>query len=382
MPRPEYGGGPNERDRSTGRAQRADHDTDDDRDDRSDNGDKDDKGKRIDLSVTQVVGAGVATLTAATAASYLNVYGTVIGTAVMAVLSTSATPVIQHWITRSGERAKGLAEKAKHSHAAPFTERPEPATEKDDLDATTAFQAPEVLQDPEDATRTMAMPSLGRDLPGQTLAHGFGNPADPTRPHDPVPGEPTELLPSVGPDDDSDTAASDATGEEGTRPERGWRAVLIPAGVVFVLVMLVILAFELLTGRSLTAWTQGQQEPTSPSLLGGQSAPAHTGEDEDADTSENDREPQEEGTDTAPGTGTEDPAEPGTSPGEQDTDTPSVPTEPAEPPAEDPEPQLPQDPGEPEPEPGDGEQGGDVPQDGAPQGGTQNGTQGGSVPTG
>lgn len=377
MPRPEYGGGPNERGRSTGRAHHADRNTEDDRDDRRGEDDKDGKGKRIDLSMAQVVGAGMATLTAATAASYLNVYGTVIGTAVMAVLSTSATPVIQHWITRSGERAKGLAGKARQPHAAPFTERPEPANERDDLGATAAFRVPDVFQDPEDATRTMAMPSLGRDLPGQTLAHGFGNPADPTRPHDPVPGEPTELLPSVGPRDHSDTAASDRTGEEGTRPKRGRRAVLIPAGAVFVLVMLVILAFELLTGRSLTAWTQGQDEPTSPSLLGGQSAPARTGEDdEETAPSESDEAPQEEGTDTAPGTGTEDPAEPGTTPGDQGTDTPTVPTDPAEPPAEEFEPELPEEPAE--PEPGDGGQGGDTPQDGAPQ----NGAQGESAPTG
>ncbi|MEU3306350.1 hypothetical protein [Nocardiopsis sp. NPDC006832] len=380
MPRPEYGGGPNERGRSTGRAHRADHDTEDARDDRRGEDDKDDKGKRIDLSVAQVVGAGMATLTAATAASYLNVYGTVIGTAVMAVLSTSATPVIQHWITRSGERAKGLAGKAKHPHDAPFAERPESAIERDDLGATAAFRAPAVFQDPEDATRTMAMPSLGHDLPGRTLAHGFGNPADPDRPHDPVPGEPTELLPSVGPRDRSGAVASDTTGEGGTRPKRGLRAVLIPAGVVFVLVMLVVLAFELLTGRSLTAWTQGQDEPTSPSLLGGQSAPAHPGEDdeddEDTDTSESDQGPQEEGTETAPGTGTEEPAEPGTTPGDQGTDTPTVPTDPAEPPAEEPEPELPEEPAE--PGPGDGGQGGDAPQDGAPQ----NGARGESAPTG
>lgn len=379
MPRPEYGGGPNERGRSTGRAHHADHDTEGARgdrrgkDDKDDKDGKDDKGARIDLSVAQVVGAGMATLTAATAASYLNVYGTVIGTAVMAVLSTSATPVIQHWITRSGERAKGLAEKAKQPQAAPFAERPEPAIERDDLGATAAFQ------ESEDATRTMAMPSLGHDLPGRTLAHGFGNPADPDRPHDPVPGEPTELLPSVGPRDRSEAVASDTTGEEGTRPKRGRRAVLIPAGVVFVLVMMVILAFELLTGRSLTAWTQGQDEPTSPSLLGGQSAPAHTDEDEDdedTDTSVRDQEPQEEGTDTAPGTGTGDPDEPGTTPGDQGTDTPTVPTEPAEPPVEEPEPELPGEPAE--PEPGDDEQGGDAPQDGAPR----NGTQGEPAPTG
>lgn len=364
MPRPEYGGGsePNERSRSADHVQHADHETDDSRDDRSDKDGKEGKGKRIDLSMAQVAGAGVATLTAATAASYLNVYGTVIGTAVMAVLSTSAAPVIQHWITRSGEQAKGLAEKAKHPPAAPFKERPEPAIEND----------------ADDATRTMAMPSVGQGLPGETLAHGFGNPADPTRPHDPVTDHPTELLPRVGPRDDAD-ATADASEGDGTRPKRGWRAVLIPAGAVFVLVMLVILVFELFTGRSLTAWTQGQDETTSPSLLGGQSAPARTGEDEDTDTSESDRAPQEEGTETVPGTGTEEPIEPGTPPGDQETDAPTAPTDPVEPPAEEPAPEQPREPVE--PAPGDGGQGGDAPQGDAPQGEAPEGRNE-SAPTG
>lgn len=338
--------------------------------------------KRIDLSVAQVAGAGVATLTAATAASYLNVYGTVIGTGVMAVLSTSAAPVIQHWITRSSEQAKELAEKksAKQAGAQALVESDAEvesnahqagfdtdATRVVNPDAPNPYGFPEPPEDA-DATRTMAMPMVGRDLPGQSVAHGFGNPEDPAVVGGPAAGA-TELMPQVGDGpggrdglDAPDGFDESGEGAEAERPKRSWRTAAISAAAVFTLVMLVILAFELLTGRSLTAWTQGQDEPTSPSLFGGQSAPAQV--EEETPESTGDDQPQGE---NAPGT-----QEPG-------TDVPVDP-EPTTPPAE-PQPEVPGggqtdptgppvDGGEPV-EPGDGE---------APDPGAENPPEGNNAP--
>lgn len=309
--------------------------------------------RRIDLSLAQVAGAGVATLTAATAASYLNVYGTVIGTGVMAVLSTSAAPVIQHWITRSGEQAKGLAEKAEkkaahHTAVRSLVDTEAEARADEHLSATrtaafeqagfvstgfdtgTGTAEPFDLPEDDDATRTMAMPTVGRDLPGQTVAHGFGNPEDLTLVGGPAGADATELLPAVGrgtghPSDPSGPDTDDKADDE--RPRRGWRTVVISAAAVFTLVMLVILAFELATGRSLTAWTQGQDEHTSPSLLGGHSAPVQD-EEEPVETPETDGggdQPADEGD-----TGTQRPEteqqpvgpETGTPPVETDPETP------------------------------------------------------------
>ncbi len=237
--------------------------------------------RRIDLSVAQVAGAGVATLTAATAASYLNVYGTVIGTGVMAVLSTTAAPVIQHWITRSSEQAKDLAEKkaARQAVAQALVEAEANADQAGhDTGSTRVAErdAPDPFGFPEDAdpTQTMAMPMVGRDLPGQTLAHGFGNPEDPAVVGVPAAADATELMPTAddgaggrghgGADDHGEGSVAEPA-------KRSRRTAVISAAVVFTLVMVVILAFELLTGRSLTAWTQGQDGSTSPSLLGGRS---------------------------------------------------------------------------------------------------------------
>ncbi|MGW5877080.1 hypothetical protein ACWFMI_11105 [Nocardiopsis terrae] len=310
--------------------------------------------KRIDLSVAQVAGAGVATLTAATAASYLNVYGTVIGTAVMAVLSTSAAPVIQHWITRSSEQAKELADKKAARHAgARSLVRPGAADPEFDGNAIPAADAGlhGPLGDP-DAARTTAMPVLGRDLPGQTVAHGFGNPEAPAVVGGPAAPDATELMPAAH---ESYTGDPDGSGEGpgGERPKRGRRTAVVSAAAVFVLVMLVILAFELFTGRSLTAWTQGQDEPTSPSLLGGNSVTAQVEEEAPEDTGD---EPTP--TEDVPGTGepeTEAPADPEPTPTPEETgpDAPEETTDPVDPPVDE---GTPEEPGGAEaPDPGTGE---------------------------
>ena len=257
---------------------------------------QEDKGggkKKIDLTLSQVAGAGGATLTAATAASYLDVYGTVIGTAVMAVLSTAASPLLSHWFSRSGEQAKHLAEKAVvpkvRTAGSRGTSKTQGATAAGGTvtitgleQAATGTQQTAPGEEP-DATRTMAMPILGADIAQAdreaTRVDGNEEEVDP---------EETVLMPAqtqaeqeTSPHTPARTAG-DGTGDEPesvdeeapTPRRRGWRAVLIPAALVFTAVMLVILAFELLTGRSLTSWTRGLDEPTSPSIMGGNSVPA------------------------------------------------------------------------------------------------------------
>ncbi|WP_017574934.1 hypothetical protein [Nocardiopsis kunsanensis] len=256
------------------------------------------RSKKIDLSLSQVAGAGGATLTAATAASYLDVYGTVIGTAVMAILSTSASPLFSHWFSRSGEQARQLAGRAvapkdrtvgtegrTGDRGTSATGGTVTITEPEQTDAGTRPTAP---GDEADSTRTMSMPVLGADL---TQADREATRID--GPEDMLAPEETTLMPAQTrtgrraaphtPASVSGNGADAGGAEEGTGDgdeaapapgRRGWRAVLIPAALVFTAVMLVILAFELLTGRSLTSWTRGTDEPTAPSIMGGESAPA------------------------------------------------------------------------------------------------------------
>lgn len=244
--------------------------------------------KKIDLSLSQVAGAGGATLTAATTASYLDVYGTVIGTAVMAILSTTASPLLSYWFSRSGEQAKHLAGKAVVPKGRTVDTKgrsgPRGTTATGEIVTISGLQqtAP---GDETDATHTMAMPVLGADITQAdweaTRADGNEDAADP---------EETVLIPAQdqadqGPSPHTPVRTGGEVDGTGDGPEyadeaaptpgrRGWRAVLISAALVFTAVMLVILCFELFTGRSLTSWTRGLDEPTSPSIVGGNPAPA------------------------------------------------------------------------------------------------------------
>ena len=285
--------------------------------------------KRIDLSLSQVVGAGVATLAAATAASYLNVYGTVIGAAVMAALSTVASPFLQHWFSRGGDQARQLAGKAV-GHAAPAGTG---ARRSGPPDAGTGAKTPPAAPGPsQDPDATLPLPRPGKGA--------------------------TARIPDVG---DPTGYGSAAEAEPG---RRGWRARVLPAAAVFVLAMLVILLFELFTGRSLTAWTQGQQEHTSPTLFGGTSA---TLEQEGGGTGDAPGDGEGRGRE---GTGGTDPREPVGEPSAPATDAPET-----EPPSGDgggtDEPTVPgapdtADPGNGQAEPGTGEGAPDPEGTGAP----------------
>ncbi|NUP82822.1 MAG: hypothetical protein HOV96_35315, partial [Nonomuraea sp.] len=64
------------------------------------------KQRKLELSVPQIVGSALAALTAAIAASYLGVAGTVIGAAMMSLASTIAADVYTHYLKRTGDKVK------------------------------------------------------------------------------------------------------------------------------------------------------------------------------------------------------------------------------------------------------------------------------------
>ncbi|RCV48940.1 hypothetical protein [Marinitenerispora sediminis] len=196
--------------------------------------------KRIDLSLSQVVGGGLATLTAATAASFLGVYGTIIGAAVMSVISTAGTAVVQHLLSRSGEKARDL------------TGRRPPR-------ARTPGAAPGGGAPGKGGVETLV------DLPETRVLDAV--PA--TRPFRPAEGDasadrtPTAPLPPGG---EADSGAA----EPGRASRwRRWRGIVLPAAALFLAAMALITAFELFSGRSLSDTVRGDGTSSSPSLLGG-----------------------------------------------------------------------------------------------------------------
>jgi hypothetical protein len=62
--------------------------------------------RRLELGIPQIVGSALAALTAAVAASYLGVAGTVIGAAAMSFASTVITEVYAHYLKRTGDKVK------------------------------------------------------------------------------------------------------------------------------------------------------------------------------------------------------------------------------------------------------------------------------------
>ncbi|NEA24450.1 hypothetical protein G3I70_18415 [Actinomadura bangladeshensis] len=64
--------------------------------------------KLPDLSTTQLIASAVATAVAALGASYLGVYGTIIGAALMSVISTAGSAVGKHYLDQGRDQIKEL----------------------------------------------------------------------------------------------------------------------------------------------------------------------------------------------------------------------------------------------------------------------------------
>ena len=75
-------------------------------------------GRRgLNLSAAQVIASVLATLTAAVAASFLGVAGTLVGAAVGSVVSTMGTEIYKHYLQRSEERLRSAGQVLYHSAA-------------------------------------------------------------------------------------------------------------------------------------------------------------------------------------------------------------------------------------------------------------------------
>src|SRR5580693_3714997 len=75
-------------------------------------------GRRgLNLSAAQVIASVLATLSAAVAASFLGVAGTLLGAALGSVVSTMGTEIYKHYLQRSEERLRSAGQVLYHSAA-------------------------------------------------------------------------------------------------------------------------------------------------------------------------------------------------------------------------------------------------------------------------
>ncbi|MFD5030098.1 hypothetical protein ACFWM0_06695 [Streptomyces sp. NPDC058405] len=172
-------------------------------------------GRRLDLSVPQVAGSALAAVTAAVLASQLGVYGTMIGAGVVSVVATCGGSVFQFLFRRTGEQIRVVTVQAKPGGR--------------------------------------QVPVRGR--PGEPGSRDHAQPSDPRDP-----GDATWMLPQP---EGLDGEFGDST-THGTRV-RGWKRPVLAAVAVFMVAMLGITGYELISGQELS----GGRGTTVGSVVGG-----------------------------------------------------------------------------------------------------------------
>jgi hypothetical protein len=201
--------------------------------------------RRIELSGTQVIASMLAAVTGAIAASYTGIAGTMIGVAVMSVVSTAGSAVYKHYLARSQERlhsaavviAPAIAPLASHNAAAGQRRR-----------ASEHARA---------AAGQSRASEHARAAAGHSRADG----------HYPEPGWPatgdqdaTQPIRSAGPGHDhaARPGAPDGAGQAapGARPR--WRPIAGAALGVFILTLGGITAVEVAAGKPLDALIWGR----------------------------------------------------------------------------------------------------------------------------
>ncbi|MGW1469153.1 hypothetical protein ACWCPT_33000 [Streptomyces sp. NPDC002308] len=233
------------------------------------------KERRIDLNVPQVAGSAVAAVAAAVAASQLGVYGTILGAGVMSIVATCGGSVFQHFFRRTGEQIREVTVQVTNPGGRQVAVRTRettrgrrgaayvPAGADDDLagtrliDRTQAIDSTRLLERtrlidrtrPVDPDRTrMLRPSAGSDTDRTRLLRAVPVPAD--DPDDATrqlritgPGLPPG---ETGPDEEFSAATTHGTAR------RSRRKPVVAAVVVFVVSMLGITGFELVSGNDLS----------------------------------------------------------------------------------------------------------------------------------
>ncbi|RCG30588.1 hypothetical protein DQ384_14915 [Sphaerisporangium album] len=169
----------------------------------------------LELSVPQIAGSALAAATAAVAASFLGVTGTVIGAALASAGTTVGNAVYTHYIHRTRDRIK-------EAHGL-ITGEVEAAGER---------ERREVTARPGEEGLATAVHATVRDHGPADLPHG-----DATTPLSPAQVPPLR--------------------REGRRGPL-WVTLIVAAAATFALSMGGILAFELVSGKPLTATVQGR----------------------------------------------------------------------------------------------------------------------------
>jgi hypothetical protein len=219
---------------------------------------------RFELNTVQLAASVLAAVTGAVLTSYLGVGGTIIGTAVGSLVSTSGFAIYKHYLGRTKERINHVAPViVEHARVWTPTSGYLPVGHTGHTGHTgQAGRAARATQ--------AGHPGNGAGRPsanGSTA--GYGRPEDqqtePLRVWDFA--HPAAERPGGEPAPPTQPAGRPALNGAGGKPPAGrllrgrprWLQVAVTSAAVFVLVIAVITVFELATGKPLAATVQGQK---------------------------------------------------------------------------------------------------------------------------
>lgn len=201
--------------------------------------------KLPDLSTTQLIASAVATAVAAFGASYLGVYGTIIGAALMSVISTAGSAVGKHYLDQGREQIKEL------SHLQSAARRRSAAEGAAD-EATSADPTRTVVWSGDPNATRLDLPVLGD--PNATRLDLGGDPnatrLDPNATHlDPARAVAGSLAAEAGEDAVREVARRTAWQSTVEWAKAHWVKLAVSSAVVFVAVIGVITVVEASTGK-------------------------------------------------------------------------------------------------------------------------------------
>ncbi|HEY9329866.1 MAG TPA: hypothetical protein VIS09_16760 [Streptomyces sp.] len=230
--------------------------------------------RRIDLSLPQVAGSAVAAVAAAVAASQLGVYGTILGAGVMSIVATCGGSVFQHFFRRTGEQIREVTVQVKHPgrevtvHTRQTRDGGDPDARWETSGARAVLREAAGSADATAMLRPLDATTVLRQVdPADLPVGGASKDADATTVLRQVDATTVLRKATAGPDRTrliespagtrqfaaapaSDDAFTQAT-THGTRI-RGWKRSALGAAVVFVVSMIGITTFELVSGNDLS----------------------------------------------------------------------------------------------------------------------------------
>ncbi|HEU5031473.1 MAG TPA: hypothetical protein VFV01_41615 [Spirillospora sp.] len=200
------------------------------------------RGKLPDVSTTQLIASGVATLVAAVGASYLGVYGTIIGAGLMSVMSTAGSAVVKHYLDQGRSQIKDLT----HLQAAAYRQG---AAEQAAAEARNADPTRTVVWPAGDPGTTRLDPNATRldlNLPGHLS--GGGDPNATRLDRTPAETVADALATAAGPDAVREVVRRSALDGTADWVKQHWMKLVVSSAAIFAIVIGGITVYEAATG--------------------------------------------------------------------------------------------------------------------------------------